>query len=338
MIRILLIGTFLSDISGSKSVSEKLNRDLAGKTLSLKLVSQIKPILFRYFDIVASVLFRNYNKIHIDTFSGLAFRIAEAASFLALLRGKKPIVTLRGGALPEFFIDNNERVQKVFARASVIQTPSLYLQDFFTNNGFKVNYLPNPINLDRFPYQRDSIKPHTLLWVRAFTSIYNPDLAVKILFEVQKQYPDSTLTMIGPDKGLLNSAKEIIKELGLNSSINIVGPVNNDQLYNYYQTHEVFLNTTSYESFGVAVVEAASCGIPVVSTKVGEIPFLWQHEENMLYVDGLDAKKFADEVIRLFNSKELAIKISKNARIKAEAFDWEKIKLNWLQLLTDQPE
>lgn len=335
MTKVLLIGSFFSHLTGAKSVSEKLKRDLSNQALSITLVSKIQNQYLRLLDICFSTAILRYHKIHIDTFSGPAFRIAEAASLIALIRGKQSILTLRGGALPEFYLSNRKRVKHVFTRSSKIQTPSLYLKDFFSKHGFQVNYLPNPINLERFPFKRYNVKPYSLLWVRAFTSIYNPDLAVKTLFEVKKNYPDATLTMVGPDKGLLPQTRVLINELGLNSAVNIVGPVKNDELFKFYQSHEVFLNTTSYESFGVAVVEAAACGIPVVSTKVGEIPYLWKHDENMLLVEGFDPKVLAKEVSSLFESKELRMQISKNARIKAESFDWEVIKEKWISLLTD---
>ncbi len=332
MNKVLFIGTFLSHITGSKSVSEKLQRDLSSSEISIVLVSRFKNKFLRFIDIIYAVTFQNYKKIHIDTFSGQAFYIAEVSTYIAKLRKKKIILTLRGGALPEFYSKNNKRIQKVFTRASLIQTPSLYLQDFFSKQKIQIDYLPNPINLERFPYNRNNVKENSLLWVRAFTSIYNPDLAVKTLLEIRKTHPNTTLTMIGPNKGLLSKTKKLINELKLENAITILGPIQNDKLYKYYQTHQVFLNTTSYESFGVAVVEAASCGIPIVSTKVGEIPYLWKHNENILMTD-INPLKFAVEINKLLNSKKLHDKLSKNARKKAETFDWDNIKKEWIKIL-----
>ncbi|MBE0653253.1 MAG: glycosyltransferase family 4 protein [Bacteroidales bacterium] len=109
----------------------------------------------------------------------------------------------------------------------------------------------------------------------------------------------------------------------------------NDKLYSYYHSHDVFLNTTSYESFGVAVLEAASCGIPVVTTNVGEIPFLWRHGQEILMAENLIPSKFADEIFKIFSDPSLADILSKNARKKAEEFDWELIRDKWLRLFSD---
>jgi glycosyltransferase involved in cell wall biosynthesis len=333
MLKILMVGNYLSSKKGTFAIAEQIANNLSDDTFRFILTSHKTNKIIRILDIISTCLFSSFHKILIDTFSGSAFIIAEVASFIAFIRGKKPILTLHGGKLPEFYLINKSRVIRVFARASYIQTPSLYLQDFFEKQGFRINYLPNPINLNHFHYKRDKVKLHSLLWVRAFTEIYNPELAVKTLHEVKKSYPDTTLTMVGPDKGLLSQTRKLIAELGLDSSVEITGPVKNIELYNYYQTHEVFLNTTSYESFGVAVAEAAACGIPIVSTAVGELPYLYKHNQNILLVNDFDEKNFSTEVIRIFNSAELAGNLSLNARKKVEEFDWEKVKKKWISLL-----
>jgi len=333
MIKLLMIGSFLSEKTGTKGISEKLMESLKNSDLKFIRASDKKNKIIRYWEIILKCIFSSYRTIHIDTFSGRAFKIAEIASSIGNFRRKRIIMTLRGGKLPEFYNKYPQRIKKALTKGDCIQTPSLYLKDFFAKQNIHLQYLPNSIELDRFPYDRNNVKPYTLLWVRAFSKVYNPDLAVRTLYEVQKVFPDTTLTMIGPDKGVLNEIRGLINELNLESSVNIIGPVKNENLYLYYQTHSVFLNTTSYESFGVAVLEAAACGIPIVSTKVGEIPFLWQHEKNMLLVENFEFSAFSYEVLRLFKSKELADRISKNARRKAENFNWETIKPKWIDLL-----
>ena len=76
-----------------------------------------------------------------------------------------------------------------------------------------------------------------------------------------------------------------ILNLNLSNNIKILGPISNKKLSYYYQRHNVFINTTSYESFGTALIEAASCGIPIVSTNVGEIPLNWTNEKDILLVE-----------------------------------------------------
>jgi glycosyltransferase involved in cell wall biosynthesis len=332
----LFVGSFLSNKTGSKSVSEKLKKDLHKELINIILVSKIKNKILRLSEIIIGVLFYSYEKIHIDTFSGPAFRIAEIAIFFGKFRNKKIIITLHGGALPDFFKNGNQkRIKKIFKKADIVMSPSLYLQDFFKKNDLNVVYLPNSINIKSFPFDRGKIIPFSLLWVRAFTEIYNPELAVKTLKEVKKKFPLARLTMIGPDKGTLRRVILLIDKLNLTNSIDIVGPVDNSKLFKYYQTHNIYLNTTSYESYGLAVMEAASCGIPIVSTSVGELPYLWCSGVNIQLIDNLDEIKMAAVVNSLLSSNELCNKLSKNARLIAEKYDWALVKNKWIKLLND---
>jgi len=338
MSKILFIGSYLSKSTGTKDIAEKISYPLLQEGITIKLISRKRNKLLRIFGIVLNIIFSKQKIVHFDVFSGNAFIITEIGSLLAKLRGKRILFTLRGGALVEFAKRYPERIRKVLTRANYIQSPSLFLITFFSEKNIHVNYLPNPIDLSKFPFKINADNQYAILWVRAFSEIYNPDLALYILSDIKKTIPTASLTMIGSNKGLLESSKELAKNLGIESSVNFIGPVANDYLFHYFQKHDVFINTTSYESFGTAVLEAAACGIPIVSSKVGEIPYVWTDEENILMIDELKPDLFADAVIRIFESPELAQQLSVNARKKAEEFDWERIKPKWIQLLREFDE
>lgn len=328
--KILFIGSFLSSSTGSFGVSENLAANLAKEGFQVKTVSKKRNKIFRLIDIIKSVSLSGFDIVHIDVFSGQAFRIAEISSYLAKLRGKPLIITLHGGRLNEFWEEAAVRIEKVFKRADQIQTPSIFLKEFFSSKGFEVVYCPNSINLERFPDLRKERKPFSLLWVRAFSPIYQPIMAVKVLEDVKKSFPETRLTMVGPDKGMLGEVTEYIKSRNLENEIEITGPVPNNKLSDYYNSHSVFINTTSYESFGVALVEAASCGIPIVSTSVGEIPYIWNNEENILLCGQEDTEGMAAQVKKLFQSESLRNSIAQAGNNRSKAFSWLNIRKQWL--------
>src|SRR5690606_28334190 len=99
--------------------------------------------------------------------------------------------TLRGGKLAEFSERNGARVRRLFQKADLVQTPSLFLQREFEKRGFRVSYLPNPIELSQFPYQPVSSRQRSfsILWVRAFSEIYNPKIPILVLDLLAKDFP-----------------------------------------------------------------------------------------------------------------------------------------------------
>ena len=94
---------------------------------------------------------------------------------------------------------------------------------------------------------------------------------------------------------------------------------------------DIYINTTRLESFGVAVFEAAAIGVPIVSTSVGEMPYLWKNNVDILLVPDGDSRAMANAVKRLFTEPDLAEQLSHNARCKAEKYDWSVVIPKWEQ-------
>ena len=330
----LFIGSFLSSTRGTKGLAESLANFLAEEEIYLKLASKHENKILRILDIVFTIFFHKGQIVHVDVFSGNAFNIAVIGSYVARLRKKKVILTLHGGKLAEFAIDNMQSIRSLLDNANYIQTPSKFLQSFFLKHKFEINYLPNPIKMENFPFKRKIVKNNSLLWVRAFSSIYNPEIPIRVLHELRKKNKNCTLTMIGPDLGLLYKSKELVNKLNLEDFVTFMGSVPNHSLFKYYQSHQVYLNTTSYESFGVAVLEAASCGIPIVSNNVGEIPFLWNDKEDIMLVENNNISMYCNCINKLFDSSDFSSKLSLSARKKSERFNWSEIKNEWVKILS----
>lgn len=332
--KIAFVGSHLSAQRGTKGISEKI-ASLLGAEYTITLVSHYENLLFRLLDIMWTLIIKRFDMVHIDVFSNKGFIYADIASRIANIKNQPIVMTLHGGMLTEKYEREPEHVRTVLQRANILQSPSLFLIEFFSKQDIKVEYMPNFININYFPYERTTIQPYSLLWVRAFSPEYRPELAVKTLHKLLQNYPRTTLTMVGPDKGIQENIEHLVKKLGIEDHVNFEGLVPNEKLLNYYQSHAVYLNTTAYESFGVAVLEAAACGIPIVSTKVGEIPYMWKKDEEILMVDMDDAEMMAEEVGRIFDSDELSKQLSKNACTKAHQYDWDTIKSKWNALLVN---
>lgn len=86
----------------------------------------------------------------------------------------------------------------------------------------------------------------------------------------------------------------------------------------------------------VSVIEAMALGLPVISTNVGGVPYLLEHNVDSRLVELNCSNEMAEQVTNLIKNSSSAIEISKRARKKAESFDWENIRLLWNKLLKDE--
>ncbi len=96
-----------------------------------------------------------------------------------------------------------KRSKKLVTYYSLILMPMLRFQDICNMhllNNYSVALIPNGIQLKRYPYKTRNSPAPRLLWVRAFSEIYNPLMAVDVIAERIKDYPEASLCMIGPDR------------------------------------------------------------------------------------------------------------------------------------------
>lgn len=322
---------------GTRGVCEDLAERLHANGWPVITTSAKPGRLVRLADMLSTIWRqrRNYALAQVDVYSGPAFFWAEASCWL-LRRLRKPyVLTLHGGNLPGFARRWPRRARRLLRSAAAVTTPSRYLQEKMQPYRNSLCLLPNPLDLRAYPYRERSQTRPRLVWLRAFHSIYNPSLAPKVIALLTSEYPDIHLTMIGPDKhdGSLRETQEIANKLSITDHLDIPGAVPKASVPNYLSKGDIFLNTTRYESFGVSVMEAAALGLCMVSTNVGELPYLWQNEQDALLVPPDDPEAMAAAIRRILNEPGLSERLSRNARAKAEQYDWSIVLPQWNTLL-----
>ena len=199
----------------------------------------------------------------------------------------------------------------------------------------EIRVIPNGLDISRYTARPPVAARPRLVWVRAFHSIYNPELAVSVASLLSEEFPEIELLMVGPDKGDGSAQRtaERIRQLGMGDRVCILGPVAKDSIPHVLTQGDVFLNTTDFDNTPVTVVEAMASGMCIVSTDVGGLPFLLEHEVDALLVPRADPRAMADAVRRILLDTALARRISSNACRKAEACDWTVVMPRWEGLL-----
>jgi len=351
MTNTLLVGNFLrSSRPGSCTICELLAERLAATGWTVLTTSAKSARFSRLADMLTTVWRRRreYAVAQVDVYSGPSFIWAESVCWLLGRLGKPFVLTLHGGNLPAFAKRWPGRVRRLLNFACVVTTPSRYLQQALRLYRDDLLFLPNAIDLASYPFRlRTNPKPK-LVWLRALHGIYNPCMAVRTIAHLlemdQLEAPHSALriprsafhlSMFGPDKrdGSLQSLKAEIQRLKLGEQVHREGAVAKQDVPKALNSGDIFLNTTNHESFGVSVMEAAACGLCIVSTNVGELPFLWQDGSDALLVNPDDSAAMAAAVRRILTDPGLAERLSHNARAKAEQYDWSVILPQWEQIL-----
>jgi glycosyltransferase involved in cell wall biosynthesis len=270
----------------------------------------------------------------IDTYSTKAFYFALVVSQVCRILGMSYMPVLRGGDLPGRLESSPRLASLVFSNATKIISPSGYLKAALEKKGFPCILIPNNIPIVNYPVRiRSEVRPH-LLWVRSFSSIYNPTLAIHLVNRLLEKYPDVKLCMIGPDKdGSLHECKSLAQALGINDRIEFTGLLSKQEWIKKSDEFDIFINTTNFDNTPVSVMEAMALGFPVVTTKVGGIPYLFKDKKEGVMVAPESVDAFVGAVIYLIENPQETLLISKQARAKAEQWDWQVVKQKWQNLL-----
>ncbi len=276
----------------------------------------------------------NIDAILIDAYSTQNFIYLRIVSKIAALRAIDYYPMLHGGNLPARLKSHPKIGKRIFTNSKKNISPSLYLQDFFLKEGFdNTVYIPNSIDMLDYKFvERKSIEPN-ILWVRAFAKIYNPLLALTTLKSLLVTYPKATLTMVGPKRD--ESYEECIAFAKAEQlPVTFTGKLSKQEWINIAQRHDLFLNTTDFDNMPVSLIEAMALGIPIISTNVGGIPYLIEHEQEGLLVNSNASSEMLNGIKSLIENPGLVSVLSQQGRKKAETFNWEIVKSKWKKTLS----
>jgi glycosyltransferase involved in cell wall biosynthesis len=337
--RLLMVGSFAPGPGVNPAVGETLAAKLMEQGHSVIQVSRERSRMAKLWDMVATAWKerRRYECAYVEVYSGAAFLWAEAVT-LALRLARKPyVLALHGGNLPRFLQRRPARARRLLSSGNRVVAPSKYLASQLRPHRPDIRLIPNGLDLANYPYrQRVRVRPR-LVWLRAFHSIYHPLMAVEILRILAGEFDDATLLMLGPAKTpkVLQDCIAAAERYGISRQVHFGGAVMKADVGRWLQQGDIFLNTTNYDNAPVTLMEAMACGLPVVTTDAGGVPYIVEHERNGLLSGRRDAPAMSANVRRLLLENGLAARLSAAGREFAESLDWAKILPRWEDVFQD---
>jgi len=331
--RILLIGNHFHNKSYNQNAWQELATQLQKTGTQIITTSGKTGKLGRLADMLWTIWHdrKQYDAAQVDVFSGPAFTWAYLSGWLLRWLKKPFILTLRGGNLPIFSDKHPQLVRILLGWANRVTSPSTYLQQQLSVFRVNIDILPNALDLQKYTFRlREHVQPR-LVWMRAFHKIYNPSLAPRVLRGLKDRGIIVHLLMAGPDKGdgSLQQTMKTALELGVSNLMEFPGRVEKSLVPDSLSKGDIFINTTNYDNTPVSVLEAMACGLCVVSTNVGGLPFLLDNEVDALLVPPDDPNAMANAVQRILQESGLAGRLTFNARKKVEQFDWSVVLPKW---------
>ena len=162
------------------------------------------------------------------------------------------------------------------------------------------------------------------LFVGRLAKVKNLSYLIRGFYEALKENKKIFLHIVG-DGRERNSLEKLAEQLNISDFIKFHGVLYKEKLLKIYQSSDVFLITSEYESFCMVVTEAMACGLPVIGTKVGFLPNLIRPGETGFLVELNNIKELKEKILFFTENREKAREFGSKARnFVQENFSWEE--------------
>lgn len=336
---------------GSGVIATELGKELAFRGHEVHFISYALP--FRLTKYIENIVFHevemsNYPLFEFPLYSlSLASKMTEVAKFEMLdiihvhyaiphatsaylakemLKGHcdlKIITTLHGtditlvGLEPSFL----PLVKFSIEKSDGVTAVSRYLKEKTITNyeiEKEIEVIPNFVDTEVYKPNpnceyRKHIAPHgekILIHTSNFRGVKRVPDTIRIFEKIQKEVPAKLLLVgDGPDR---SECERLTRELELTDKVRFLGK--QEAIVDILNASDLFLIPSQSESFGLAALEAMSCGLPVISSSVGGLPELIRHNECGYIAEIGDIDRMAKYALDLLTNKKKYDMFSANAR------------------------
>ena len=300
----------------------------------LRLLQKIKYVrtLVTSIAYVLSLLLQvyKYDVIHVFSASYLSFVLAPTPAILIgkLYRGKV-LLNYHSGEAEDHLQRWCKTAIPTIRLVDTVIVPSEYLVKVFGTFGLNAEAVYNLIEVSDFPFRdRIPLRP-VFLSNRNLESHYGVDRVLRAFSIIQINIPEARLDVVG-DGNQRRSLESLAADLGLRN-VTFRGQVDPRRIREVYDDVDIFLNGSEIDNQPLSLLEAFACGIPIVTTDAGGIPYIVRHGETGMVVPRGDFEQMANCALELLRNPQLARELVSQGREEVKKYSWNATKHSWLK-------
>ena len=167
-------------------------------------------------------------------------------------------------------IEALKKASNIFKYSSYSIAVSKQFKELLENKfNQKFSYIPNIVNMDIFSLKHELLKDtFNFICIGFLNKKKNHKMLIKAFTKVFKNQKNITLSIVGSGSEY-TQLESLITKLDMQNQIFLKGSMARDCVVRILQESDAFVLSSQYETFGVVIIEAMACGLPVVSTKSG---------------------------------------------------------------------
>lgn len=219
----------------------------------------------------------------------------------------------------------NEYLLKVFNFEKII-TVSEHSKKNMVEFGIpkeKIVVVPNGIDFSKYQIPKIPKEKNSIVIVGRLTKQKGHIYLIKAMHKVIQHFPDAKLYIIG-DGYLRNELESYVKNSELEKNIIFMGNESEEEKIERLHKSELFVLPSLHEGFGIVMLEAMACGLPIIASDLPVFREFLNNGQNGYFVEKANSKKFAEKIVELLRSEEKLDSIGRYNQEYVKRFDWDR--------------
>lgn len=199
-------------------------------------------------------------------------------------------------------------------------------------------FISNSVNILDFDLFKPTpmTKEYDLIYCGHMDQNKQVDIILDAFIAIQRDHPEITMVLVG-DGPERQNLEEKVNRIGLNRQVFFVGKQPYQAIPDFLNKSRIFVMASAFEGLPVAMLEALSCGLPVVVPDIGDIRDIAFHEYNALLLKITNAEAITVAISHIINDDSLYDKLKAGAyetrRKFVETFTIADAQKTWKEII-----
>lgn len=196
-------------------------------------------------------------------------------------------------------------------------------------NRGKIFILPHTIDSTFKP--ANMVKEYDIVFVGRLAGVKHIEVLINSINLIRNTFKDVKVAIVG-DGECKTKLENLTRELDLSQNIFFVGY--QSDVWKWYNRGKISTLTSEREGFPYSVVEALSCGLPVISSNCGDVSDVLKNGYNGFIIDDYqDHNELAEVIFKLMSNSELLLECSNNAVKSIQCLTPESVANIWKKIV-----
>lgn len=312
-------------------IDDRPNREEFKKAISSKNIFQIIKQGFKALKILYlknALMVKEIKKLNTDFVLSTRIEYANMLSKYA----PKSVVTITQEHLHDDSKKYVNKVKKSFKNLDyliVLGPGSKQNYSKWLENNKKIKIVEIPNLLEEIPKESSMLNGNKIISIGRLHPVKDFETLIRVFHKVIKAVPTATLTIVGGGEEYEN-LKKLCKELKIEDKVEITGMVSQDEVKKYLLSSDIYVMTSLTECFPMVLLEASSCGLPLISFDVPVGPkAIIKENVNGYLIENRNQEEMAKQIVELLQNKEKLANLGRKSKEMSYNYLPDKIMKKW---------